>query len=127
MKEGSLAGCDLPFSCLCCAVSYIGMEANSSNAGYLISDYWVHVSNQFNGPTKMPDTELHQCIVDTMLSSCFFCDDHKAEVREKLLEAMPLFHAHIRNTTLKRKIKIVKDIAASVKCEIGQRLEYYDF
>jgi hypothetical protein len=95
----------------------------SSSPSPLVADYWVHISKQYNSSSKMPDDELHRFIVDTMLMYCFHCEDNKPYMREKLLDAMPHFHAHIRNTTLKRKIKVVKEIAACVKCEIGQR--YY--
>jgi hypothetical protein len=95
------------------------MDSRGSQA--MISDYWVHISNQFNGATRISDEELHRHIVDTMLASCFNCDEHRPLIRDKLMEAMPLFHAHVRNTTLKRKIKVVKEIASQVKYEIGQR------
>ena len=88
----------------------------------IVSDIWVQLARTYHSAENPSDELLHKAIVDNLMKACFFCDDdYSATVREKLLLAMPHFHAHVRNTTVKRKIKLVKENALNLRCDLGSR------
>ena len=89
----------------------------------LVSDIWTQLACNYHSVENPSDERLHVAIVDNLMKACFYVDEaHSSVIREKLLLVMPQFHAHVRNTTVKRKIKLVKEQALSVNCDLGPRL-----
>lgn len=88
-----------------------------SAPGYIAAE-WDRLKGEKN---MIPEEVLHRCIVDILVSSCFYCDENIQFAREKLMMAMPKFHALVRKANLKRQIKLVKETALKVSCPLGNR------
>ena len=87
----------------------------------LVSDIWTQFLFNFHSVKNPSDERLHVAIVDSLMKACFFVDEAHSSIREKLLLVMPQYHAHVRNTTVKLNIKLVKELALSVNCDLGER------
>jgi hypothetical protein len=70
---------------------------------------------------NLPDEMLHTSIVEILVTSCFYCDDNIGFAREKLMGVMQRFHELVKDTDLKRNLKVVKEIAMRVGCSLGNR------